>query len=255
MSVMPEAAVMKAELAAPEGRRSWMVAFVGAALFVLALLVLQRELSAFRYHELTGALFEMPSGRVVLALLLTAANYLILAGYDIAAFAWAGLALSRRRVAAVSLLSYAIAHSVGIGMLSGASVRYRFYTRWGVRAADLSRVVLFYSTTSLVGFLTLGGLSLALAPLPALAALPGPARAAGIAILIVMGAYAVLASTRRQPAASMSRSRSNCRVTVVEPCVLVEVICVTPAMRPNWRSSGVATEDAIVSGLAPGNPA
>ena len=25
-----------------------------------------------------------------------------------------------------------------------------------------------------------------------------------------------------------------------------------PAMRPNWRSSGVATEDAMVSGLAPG---
>jgi len=25
-----------------------------------------------------------------------------------------------------------------------------------------------------------------------------------------------------------------------------------PAMRPNWRSSGVATADAIVSGLAPG---
>ncbi len=25
-------------------------------------------------------------------------------------------------------------------------------------------------------------------------------------------------------------------------------------MRPNWRSSGVATEEAIVSGLAPGSP-
>ena len=37
--------------------------------------------------------------------------------------------------------------------------------------------------------------------------------------------------------------------------MLVEVISVTPAMRPNWRSSGVATADAIVSGLAPGKPA
>ena len=26
----------------------------------------------------------------------------------------------------------------------------------------------------------------------------------------------------------------------------------TPAIRPNWRSSGVATEEAMVSGLAPG---
>ncbi len=50
----------------------------------------------------------------------------------------------------------------------------------------------------------------------------------------------------------MLRLRSNCKVTLVEPSELVEVISVTPAMRPNWRSSGVATEDAMVSGLAPG---
>ena len=40
-----------------------------------------------------------------------------------------------------------------------------------------------------------------------------------------------------------------------DPRVLDEVISVTAAMRPNWRSSGVATEDAMVSGLAPGKPA
>jgi hypothetical protein len=37
--------------------------------------------------------------------------------------------------------------------------------------------------------------------------------------------------------------------------VELDVICVTPAMRPNWRSSGVATAEAMVSGLAPGTPA
>src|ERR1700733_7516565 len=38
---------------------------------------------------------------------------------------------------------------------------------------------------------------------------------------------------------------------LVEPRPLDDVISVTDAMRPNWRSSGVATEDAIVSALAP----
>jgi hypothetical protein len=38
----------------------------------------------------------------------------------------------------------------------------------------------------------------------------------------------------------------------VFPRPLEEVICVTPAMRPNCRSNGVATADAMVSGLAPG---
>src|SRR6201998_1722249 len=50
----------------------------------------------------------------------------------------------------------------------------------------------------------------------------------------------------------MLRDRSNCRVMLVEPRALTEVIWVTPAISENWRSSGVATLDAMVSGLAPG---
>src|SRR6476646_5745457 len=42
---------------------------------------------------------------------------------------------------------------------------------------------------------------------------------------------------------------------LVDPSPLEEVICVTPAIRPNWRSRGVATAEAMVSGLAPGRPA
>src|SRR5258706_12880366 len=41
-------------------------------------------------------------------------------------------------------------------------------------------------------------------------------------------------------------------VTEDVPRPLVEVISVTPAMWPNWRSRGVATEEAMISALAPG---
>ena len=42
---------------------------------------------------------------------------------------------------------------------------------------------------------------------------------------------------------------------VVLPCELLELIDVTPAIVENCFSSGVATDAAIVSGLAPGRPA
>src|ERR1700677_289040 len=42
---------------------------------------------------------------------------------------------------------------------------------------------------------------------------------------------------------------------LVVPILLVDVISVAPAIRPNWRSSGVATEEAMISGLAPGTAA
>src|SRR6266404_5161894 len=54
-------------------------------------------------------------------------------------------------------------------------------------------------------------------------------------------------------AASIFRLRSNCRVIWVLPRVLVELTVLSPAMVENWRSSGVATDEAIVSGLPPGN--
>ena len=45
---------------------------------------------------------------------------------------------------------------------------------------------------------------------------------------------------------------SNCRVIEVVPNALVEVMPSTPGMDVNSRSSGLATDAAIVSGLAPG---
>src|SRR5215468_10027506 len=51
---------------------------------------------------------------------------------------------------------------------------------------------------------------------------------------------------------STLRDRLNCTVTDVVPSELVDVISLTPAIRPNRRSSGIATAVAIVVGLAPG---
>jgi len=50
----------------------------------------------------------------------------------------------------------------------------------------------------------------------------------------------------------MLRLRSNCSVMFVLPCELVELIEFKPAMVANCFSSGSATADASVSGLAPG---
>ena len=84
---------------------------------------------------------------------------------------------------------------------------------------------------------------------------------AGLALLYVgllripvgnMLRAALIAACTSRAAALISRDRSNCSVIRVEPCELFDVISVMPAMLPSARSSGVATLDAMVSGLAPG---
>ena len=56
-------------------------------------------------------------------------------------------------------------------------------------------------------------------------------------------------------AASILRFKSNCKVILVVPNALVEVICDRPEICANCVSSGCATEEAMVSGLAPGRVA
>ena len=50
----------------------------------------------------------------------------------------------------------------------------------------------------------------------------------------------------------MFRLSANCNEIEVPPWVLVDVMLSTPGMVENSFSSGVATEEAMVSGLAPG---
>ena len=145
---------------------------IGLALFVAALEVLRVELRAVTWREISADVWQTPRPRLLLALVLTALNYVALTGYDFLAFAYIGKSLRRLHVAAASFLAYAISNNVGMAMLSGGSIRYRFYTRWGVTAEELSRIVFSYSVTFWLGLFALGGLSLAVAPIPDVAGAP-----------------------------------------------------------------------------------
>jgi hypothetical protein len=115
----------------PRGRRSPEAArpLVGAALFCRRPRGPARELRAASTIELSAALRGLPAGGALLTLALTTLNYLVLAGYDLLTVEYAGVHLRRGRVTLTGFLSYAISNSLGFGMLSGAAVRFRSYTR------------------------------------------------------------------------------------------------------------------------------
>jgi phosphatidylglycerol lysyltransferase len=173
---------------------------IGFVLFIVALEVLRIELRMVTWHELTADVLRTPPWQLALALVLTAINYAALTGYDLLAFAYIGKALPRARIALASFLAYAISNSVGFAMLSGASVRYRFYTRWGVTAEELSRIVVSYSVTFWLGLLGLGGLSLVFSPLPDARELPAHQLLAptGLLLLLVPPAYLLATVLRRR---------------------------------------------------------
>jgi len=174
---------------------------VGLVLFVVALEVLRVELRTVTWQDLSTDVSNTPRPHLLVAMLLTALNYLALSGYDLLGFAYIRKSLPRWRIAAASMLAYAISNNVGFAMLSGASVRYRFYTRWGVGPEDLSRLVLSYSVTFWLGLLGLGGLSLVASDLPEVGGLPTTAlgRPVGWVLVAVPLAYLVATLVRRTP--------------------------------------------------------
>src|SRR5262245_15409795 len=175
-------------------------ALIGLLLFAAALAILRRELHAVTWHDLTAEVLRTPPARLGLALLLTALNYAVLIGYDFLAIAYIGKRLSLDRVALASFLAYAISNNVGFAMLSGTSVRYRFYTRWGLTAGELSRVVVANAMTFWVGLLLLGGGSLGFSRLPNALGMP---RATAVSIGMLFSAasiaYVVAPALRRAP--------------------------------------------------------
>src|SRR6185436_10770133 len=124
-------------------------------------------------RDLEAELRSLPLTRLLLALALTVLNYAALTGYDFLAFKYIGKTLPARQIAGASFVAYAISHNVGFAMLSGASVRYRFYSRWGVTADDLSRIIFSYSLTFWLGLCALAGLSFVASPIPVVLGLPG----------------------------------------------------------------------------------
>ena len=171
---------------------------LGLALFAAALFVLRTELRAVSWHDLVRDVLATPWQRLALAAILTAANYFVLTGYDLLAFAYIGKPIARARVAFASFVAYAVSHNVGFALVSGTTMRYRFYKRWGVTLEELSRIIICYSVTFWLGLLLLGGLSLAARPPEALYEIPGGEllAGAGFALMLVPALYVALASRR-----------------------------------------------------------
>jgi phosphatidylglycerol lysyltransferase len=173
---------------------------VGLALFLVTLVVLWHQLSEVTWHALLADVVATPPKALMLALLLTSLSYITLSGYDFVAMAYIRKTLPRAHVGWVSFLAYAVANNVGFAALSGASVRYRFYTRWGLTAEDLSLIVLSNAVACWLGLLMLGGVSLVTAP-TAVATLPWPGWTVPIGWLFigVAIAYVVLVAIWRVP--------------------------------------------------------
>ncbi|HEX3233904.1 MAG TPA: lysylphosphatidylglycerol synthase domain-containing protein [Gemmatimonadales bacterium] len=165
---------------------------LGVLLFAGAVYVLRSELRQHSLQEILAELRSFPRVRLVLAVLATGLGYLALAGYDAISLAYLDRRLPARRIIYAAFLGYAFANSLPLSVVTGATVRYRLYSQWGLARDQAARVVTLNTITYAVGLLATAGVALAVQPvlLPGFLHLPlRSARPIGFACLVVVAAY------------------------------------------------------------------
>jgi uncharacterized membrane protein YbhN (UPF0104 family) len=127
------------------------------ALLIGAIYVVQREFRSLKLSEIRASLAAIPLRALATAFAWTVLSYGVLTFYDRLGTIYAGHKVRYRRVAFASFCAYALSHNLGFAAVSGAAVRYRLYSHWGLTPVQIAKVVAFCSLTFGLGGLVLGG--------------------------------------------------------------------------------------------------
>ena len=188
------------EIAKPRTRSSWN--WIGFALSVtivgISVYVLVDILNDVDFGRVATNLRSMPAAQMGWVVLFVVGAYATLTCYDFFAVRAIGANDVPYRIAALaSFTSYAIGHNIGATAVSGGAVRYRIYSRFGLRVVDVAKICFLTGLTFWLGNLAVLGSGMAYRPdVPGrILQLPTEAvRVIGIAALVLLCAYVAWAS-------------------------------------------------------------
>lgn len=137
---------------------------VGALAIVLSVWLLYRELRGLSLADLGDSFAAIPTSGWIFSALCTLAAYAALAGYDRIALLHIERKVSWLFITLCSFTTYALSHTIGASVFSGAVVRYRAYSSRGLTPQEIGVLVAFCSFTFALGVMLLTGLVLVFEP-------------------------------------------------------------------------------------------
>ncbi|MBH0237629.1 bifunctional lysylphosphatidylglycerol flippase/synthetase MprF [Methylobrevis albus] len=137
----------------------------GLALAVLAVVVLERHVTAISLGDVSAALAAIPASALLLAVLATAVSFLALGAYDVVAVrSVAGDRVDARVAMAAGSMGYAVSNALGFPLLTGGALRWRIYAAEGLGAGDIAAVVALSWFALMAGVVALVSLALVADP-------------------------------------------------------------------------------------------
>ena len=153
------------EAAAPGTRASaWFSAATILLAIIAAIVVVHYELAPHSFREILREVKAIPAHSLGFAIICTAAGYAVLTIYDFLALKYAGAQLGFLKTAFTSFIAFAYSNTLGWPVFTGAAVRYRMFTGWGVSQSETGRAIAFSSATFWIGVVAVTGAGMVTQP-------------------------------------------------------------------------------------------
>ncbi|HEX2251474.1 MAG TPA: YbhN family protein, partial [Gemmatimonadales bacterium] len=136
----------------------WGPRLMTAVVLGLAIWAVDHELRTYRLSDIMTSLAALPASRVIAAIALTVLGHLVHVGYDVVALRYAGHQLPLGKVTFGSLVIYSVSAVTGFTGVIGATLRYRFWSAWGLPAREIFKGDSFAALTAGIGAAAAAGL-------------------------------------------------------------------------------------------------
>ncbi len=144
----------------------WVARVLGVLLFAALIYVLVRQGRRIDWQAVMAAITERAPHLLIGAALMAVTSHGFYAVFDLLGRRYTDHHLPTKRVLLVGATSYAVNLNLGT-LLGGVGVRAHLYTRLGLEAGRITRIVTFAMVSNWLGYLVLAGMVFTFAP-PAL---------------------------------------------------------------------------------------
>ena len=202
------------------------VSFIGFMLYQYA-----RDIEWSRVGD---SLRDLPKPVLATAAVLAALSHLLYSTFDLLGRHYTGHKLSAPTVMGVTFTSYAFNLNLG-SIVGGVGLRFRLYSRLGLRSGAITRVLSLSLLTNWLGFMVLAGAVFALFPLPLPAEWKignGALRTAGFVLLaaaVAWGALVTLSARREFTVMGKRFELPGPRMTLLLS-ITPEAVCASPTV-------------------------
>lgn len=131
---------------------------IGIAVLFLAVVLLRGVFKHFHYREMIASIEHVPAWRLFSSLMFTVLSYFSLVVMEALLFSHLGRPLPFFKVAVASFVSTSISHNLGYSVLTGGSLRFRYYTALNVPTGEITSLIGMHAVFFWLGFIVLSAI-------------------------------------------------------------------------------------------------